>query len=366
MSVAVLTVGIGLAAGGPAAHAGSFCGWTGGWAPMTLVNGWVSEQNAYNTGDPSYCLEADGMVYLSGSIAASSGTPASETFATLPPAERPAHEIYLDVYTENGTYGILRIDTDGTMEAYGGSANGYTSLAGVSFPAAGFSQTGIMPLENGWQSAQNIYNTGDPSYSISNGIVHLSGSMYRPAGPPPTFSYDTIPGMLPPQALPQDPDDCFDALTYTYGGSMGGVGIDNSSGNLYGFENYKYTSLAGINYPGPGTAWQSMTPLNGVQENECAPSGPAYYLSGNVVYLDGTMQLPPGFDGEIAVLPPAARPTHSLYMIALKYVPSTDSNEYVTLRIDPDGSMWAFDPANNEGEAGTLVMLSGLSVHALS
>src|SRR5277367_3201705 len=67
VSAAMLTVGIGVVAGAPAAHASS-CGWTGGWAPITLENGWVSEQGAYDTGDPSYCLETDGMVYLSGSI----------------------------------------------------------------------------------------------------------------------------------------------------------------------------------------------------------------------------------------------------------------------------------------------------------
>jgi hypothetical protein len=366
MSVAVLTVGIGLVAGAPAARAGSFCGWTGGWAPITLVNGWTSEQNAYDTGDPSYCLEADGMVYLSGSIASAPGWPVT-MFATLPPAVRPAHVIYLDVYTQDGGHGILCIHPDGTMYAYGGSATGYTSLAGVSFPAAGNPQTGIMPLQNGWQSGQGTYSTGDPSYSVSNGIAHLSGSLTRPAGPPVTHD-DFFPFTLPSQAAPSGTCD-FTALTYAYGGGIGHV-LTDGGGGLAAFDN-KYTSLAGINYPTGPTAWQQMTLLNGALKPVACPAGPAYLISGNVVYLTGDTLLAGGFSGEIAVLPPAARPAHYLYMIADNYDASDDSNnqvaadDYVTLMIDPNGGVWIYNspPAPI---SGNLVYFAGLSFHTLS
>ena len=68
-SVTALGLTAGLAVGAPAAHAGTGCT----WAPINLVNGWQSEQSTYDTGDPSVCLENDGMVYLSGSVAAPSG-----------------------------------------------------------------------------------------------------------------------------------------------------------------------------------------------------------------------------------------------------------------------------------------------------
>jgi hypothetical protein len=333
---------------------------------MTLVNGWASEQNVYGTGDPSYCLETDGMVYLSGSIAAPSGTPASSTFATLPAAEWPAHEIYLDVYTKNGTHGILRIDPSGTMEAYGGSANGFTSLAGVSFPAAGVSQTGAMTLSSGWQSAQGTYNTGDPAYYISNGIVHLSGSLQRPAGPPVAGTgEDFLSGALPSQAAPSD--TCFAALTYAYGGSMQQPGI-NLYGSVSSVEDNRYTSLAGINYPGPGTSWQPLTQLAGRAAYPWynCNYAVAYYQSGDVVYLTGNITLPDGFSGEIAVLPPAARPTHYLYMLAAN-VPDVNSTavayQYVMLRIGPDGAVYVISPP---GGQTSLVYLGGLSFHSLS
>jgi hypothetical protein len=365
-SVAVLTVGIGLVTGTPAAHAGSFCGWTGGWAPMTLLYGWHSAQSAYNTGDPSYCMEADGMVYLSGSITAPSGTPS--TFGRLPSTVWPAHVLYLDVYTVNGTYGILRIDHSGYMEVMDrtatiGSAEGYTSLAGVSFPAAGVQQTGIMPLLNGWQSAQGTYNTGDPSYSVSNGIVHLSGSLRRPAGTPSdSFPFGAwAAATLPTSALPSD--NCFLPLAYTYAGGIMTLPVDSGSGTLYG-ANAQYTSLAGISYPPAPTAWQPLTLLNGSGPLSWCNTAPSYFISGNVVYLTGTMAVPAGSNGEIAVLPPAARPTHELYMIVNNYYGSSESPaSYLTLRIDPSGAMWIFNPS---GDSFVLPILAGLSFHTLS
>jgi len=85
-------------------------------------------------------------------------------------------------------------------------------------------------------------------------------------------------------------------------------------------------------------------------------------VSGNVVYLTGTVVLPAGFNGEIAVLPAAARPVHYLYMMASNDVPGSESTTvpYVTLRIDPDGSMWIFSSPNGPA---SLVSLSGLSFH---
>ena len=90
-------------------------------------------------------------------------------------------------------------------------------------------------------------------------------------------------------------------------------------------------------------------------------NGPSYYTSGNVVYLNGFMQFPAGFNGEFAVLPPAARPTHFLYMIVSNYGAGTSAADtYDMLRIDPDGSMWVFSPPNGSTE---LVSLSAMSFH---
>jgi len=356
-SAAILTLAIGLAAGAaPAAHAGPGCS----WVPITLENGWASEQSVYDTGDPSYCLETDGMVYLSGSIAATPGT-ASEstdnTFGTLPPAERPAHELYLDVYTLNSTYGVLRIDPGGTMEAYFGSVTGYTSLAGVSFPSASINfQTTALPLENGWQSDQGTYNTGDPSYAIdSNDIVHLSGSLDRPAGTPADFSPDWAAAVLPASASPSD--DCFGPDVYTFGGGIFPMTLFQSV--IYGV-NASYMSLAGLSYPAPSNPWHALPLVNGTPPTTCN-TPPSYFSTANVVYLTGYLDVGAGFNGEIAVLPAANRPTHFLYMIASNEgTGSAAADLYVTVRIDPDGTVWVFSPPNGSAD---LITLSGLSFH---
>jgi hypothetical protein len=272
--------------------------------------------------------------------------------------------IYLDVYTQDGGHGVLRIDPNGYMEAYGGSATGYTSLAGVSFPAAGFTQTGLMPLLNSWASAQGTYNTGDPSYSVSNGIVHLSGSLMRPAGTPSDYfpSGTWAAAILPGSALPSD--SCFSPVTYTYPGYTVSLSVDSGSGTLYG-ASAQYTSLAGFSYPQAPAAWQPLALLNGsAGPLSWCNTAPSYFISGNVVYLTGSMYVPSGSGGEVAVLPPTARPAHELYMIVNNAWGSADiPASYLTLRIDPSGAMWIFNPL---GESLVLPMLAGLSFHTLS
>jgi hypothetical protein len=351
-SVAASGLAIGLAASAPAAHAGPIC-----WAPITLVNGWHSEQSVYNTGDPSVCLENDGMVYLSGSVAAPDPGSYSE-FGILPVWDWPTQELYFDVYTLNGTYGVLRIDIDGTMWAYGGSGGtrGFTSLAGVSYPDAAVSPTD-MTLKNGWQSADSIYGTGDPAYSVTSGVVHLAGSLRRPAGPAQPGTGQNVATSLPAQVQP--PDSCFSTASYTYGGGLHELGIAPYSGDVFGTLDSNYTGLAGINYPAYGAPWQALTLLHGFTDNLCN-TGPAFVIIGNVVYLTGFISLslsPLGFNGEIAVLPSAARPSHTLYMTAWNDGPGAN---YATLRIEPSGAMYIFNPHGGVVfDAG----LAGLSFH---
>jgi hypothetical protein len=136
------------------------------------------------------------------------------------------------------------------------------------------------------------------------------------------------------------------------------VGIQNSTGDIFDTIDPGYVSLAGINYPTAPTAWQQLSLVNGTKESLCT-TGPAYYASGNVVYLDGFF-IPTGgsgTSGEIAVLPAGDRPAHFLYMIAYSDGPGS---QYVTLRIDPSGVISYFAPPS----ASTfLVTLSGLSFH---
>jgi hypothetical protein len=105
---------------------------------LTLVNGWVSEQGVYASGNPGVSISG-GVVYLRGSLA--QPTLGSDVFATLPAAYAPPHNLYITVYTSSDTSGTLHIAPDGLMEAFSGTpcdsgntAQCFTSLATVSYP----------------------------------------------------------------------------------------------------------------------------------------------------------------------------------------------------------------------------------------
>jgi hypothetical protein len=205
---------------------------------LSLLNGWHG--NAFNGGNPAYTL-IGGVVHLSGSL----DQPGSGNgqFAVLPAAARPAHTLYLDVNAIGDSTGFLTIHPDGLMRAAGSGAQTFTSLAGVSFPAAA-TATQPLSLLNGWQSSQSQYGTGDPAYTVTGGVVYLSGSMNQPSGTNEEFT------VLPAAARPAH--DLW-IMTYTNSGAVGALQI-STSGAVYAWNNtgnaaQQYTSLAAISYP---------------------------------------------------------------------------------------------------------------------
>jgi hypothetical protein len=322
---------LGVVAGAPAARAGvPGCV----WQPLTLINGWQSEQGTFTTGDPSVCAGTDGMVYISGSVAAPNGSTSTE-FAVLPSVDAPAHYDYFTVYTNNGAVGVVRINPDGSMWAYYGDATQFTSLAGISFPADTASVTGLMPLLAGWQSAQGEDNSGNPGYFISNGVVHLDGSVYHPNGTP-QWGSDTAWtfAQLPAAATPSH---CMEVNTYTFAGGSNDMFIDQTDGDIHG-ANAQFTSLAGISYPASANAWQPLSLVNSVGW-PCDPVDSS--LGYGVVYLTGYVGVSQGYSGEFAVLPPGQRPAHTLYLNV--FGDGSGGNNWANLRIDPDGEMDVFN-----------------------
>jgi hypothetical protein len=108
------------------------------WHNISLSNGWQSSNSIYGSGNPRVSLQ-NGIVYLSGSL--HQNTPGSSIFTVLPKQYRPAHNMWITVYTFGDTSGTLYIGHDGTTEAFspgtcgsGDTAACYTSLATVSYP----------------------------------------------------------------------------------------------------------------------------------------------------------------------------------------------------------------------------------------
>jgi hypothetical protein len=356
-SAAAVALAISIAGGAPAAQAGiRGCA----WQPLTLQNGWQSEQTVYQTGDPSYCAASDGMVYLSGSLALPAGN-SFIPFATLPSYAAPAHTEFMSVYTYNGTPGTLEVDTNGSLRAYFGNATQFTSLAGVSFPAAGTATLGVMPLLNGWQSAQSTWGTGDPSYFISGGAVHLDGSVLNPT-PHVPWTNDGEFMQLPAGAKPASwPVVCFNRPVYTDGGGTGLMSNDSFNPAVFAAPSTYFTSLAGVSYPLPSTTWQPLT------STAASCLGLEYSIISGVVYLTGWMQFNQGFTGQIAVLPTGARPAHVLYLIVGG--DGTGGTQWVTMQINPNGvvsvsnggAVDLYNPNNNS--PGFNVYPAGTSYH---
>jgi hypothetical protein len=348
----------GVVAGASAASASVNCQ----WQPLSLNNGWHSEQGAWNSGDPAYCIDG-GYVYLSGSLA-QSGISHSEYFAGLPQQARPASNLYLSVYTYASTTGVVEIAANGAMYAHGSSARQFTSLAGISWPIAALGTGQLLtPLVNNWQSADSQWGTGDPSYHINDGVVHLSGSVDQPGS---SWWYMS---QLPEAARPAN-NQMFDV--YTYGGTVGMLTVHNDAtgpggggdiGAAQGMAD-QFTSLAGVTYPAATSPETPLQVLNGWQSGEghsgIISHGPSYYLSNGVVYLDGAV-LNTG-SGAVAVLPPEARPTHTLYLT----VGTGATNNYsATLQINPDGSMYIYGiPSNVNNTPNYWTVLCGISFEA--
>ena len=342
-SIVTFTLAAGLAAGVPAALAGvPGCA----WQPLSLINGWQGEQSAWGTGDPAFCASSDGMIYLSGSLAG--GT--LDQFATLPSYDWPAHTTYLSAYTFGGVPGVVRIDTDGAIFAYEGNSTQFTSLAGLSYASASMAQTAITPLINGWQSANSAYQTGDPSYAVSSSVAHLSGSVLYPNGSPwqTSWNFANLPAAIRPTG-------CFTTDVYTYAGGTGNITVDHQ-GNISG-ANPQYASLAGVSYPVGNVPWQPLTLANGYGNFSLAGCNNAsYYIDAGVIYLTGFIEFSGSFSGELGVLPPGARPAHTLYLVVYG---GAANAEYVTLEIEPNGEMYV----SGAGGSVPCIQLDGLSYH---
>jgi len=221
------------------------------WHQLTLINGWVPGQSQFpGDGIPAWTVR-NGVVYLTGSVIQTSGT--NSEFAVLPPAARPAHFLYMTVSVAGqGTHGWITVYPSGAMYASGdpySDAQGFTGLAGISYPAKAQAMT-TLPLENGWQSSDAQYGTGDPSYSVSNGVVHLSGSLLQPPAPGDTQDF----AVLPPAAWPKYYLYIKTAVSPPDSIAAAGDIVISPDGRLYSdsfpvSESEAFTSLAGISYP---------------------------------------------------------------------------------------------------------------------
>ena len=269
------------------------------WHPFTLINGWESASaKLLVTGEPAWAYH-NGVVYFRGAI--KQPNPAgSATFSTLPKYARPAHNLYIQIYTNGDQLGILYVGHSGTLEAYDGSARTFASLAAVSYPTAAVASHKLT-LKNGWTSSQSIYSTGDPSYAVSGGVVYLSGSLH-------TSGSSQLATVLPTAARPAHR---MFVLVYTFDGIAPGWLQINSTGKVYVFGSHatSYTSLANISYPAAGAKWHNFKLEGGWKSGQVTfgTAAPSYAIVNGVVYLNGSMSGAAAQTGLWTTLPAGVR-----------------------------------------------------------
>src|ERR1022692_3940776 len=272
------------------------------WHRLHLINGWKSgSTKPLATGAPSYAVSG-GMVYLTGSLHQPHG--ADAIFAKLPKGARPAHKLWIEIWT-NSAAGTLFIGPDGMMQAYNGGAQVLASLATVSFPTAAI-KPHALKLLNHWVSSQSVFNSGAPSYAISGGVVHLSGALHRTSG-----SSDLL-AVLPRPARPRH--DMY-LTVYSDAGAVSSLHITPGGSVLAsGSATGAFTSLAAISYPVATTRWHKLSLEDGWKSSPSSYNSgdPSYAVIRGVVYLSGSMHEASGDSGLFGTLPPAARPAHVL------------------------------------------------------
>ena len=107
----------------------------------------------------------------------------------------------------------------------------------------------MRPL-NGWQLAHSPSGTGDPSYSVKNSVVHLSGSLFQPPAPGDTQEFAVLPKAARPKyclylktaVSPPDSIAAQGQIVICPNGDMFSDSYPLS-------ESESFTSLAGISYP---------------------------------------------------------------------------------------------------------------------
>lgn len=271
------------------------------WHPFKLMNGWRSaSRKLLATGTPAWAYR-DGVVYLRGAIRQPAPN-SSDTFGTLPKYARPAHNLYLQVFTSGYVPGVVYIGSKGVLEAYGGNAVIFTSLGAISYPTAAI-KSHQATLKNTWVSSQPSYQTGNPGYAISKGVVYLSGSMHSVADPPPS----TLTFILPKAARPAHQ---LTIAMYTFDGDSPGVITIEPQGevDVSGAEVVQYVSLAGVSFPVAGTKWHNFKLTAGWKaDTKSGTAAPSYAVVNGVVYLNGSMDQPAADDSLWTFLPAAAR-----------------------------------------------------------
>jgi hypothetical protein len=99
----------------------------------TLQNSWT-QASGFGATAQGFAKDQFGIVHLSGAVV--HGTSSTTVIFTLPAGDRPAGDIDVPDAAFGGVAGVLRINTDGTVQPIG-TATAFVDLDGITFIAGG-------------------------------------------------------------------------------------------------------------------------------------------------------------------------------------------------------------------------------------
>ena len=207
-----------------------------------------------------------------------------------------------------------------------------------------------LSLLNGWQRNTDPGDAA-PSYTVQGGMVYLAGGMHRTTDGRARFA------ILPKAARPAHLE--YITVTTYAGGETAltpGTLKINPGGVAQLYGNTVAVWLGGVAFPQASSASHNLRLVNGWESGQSSygTGNPAYWVSGGVVHLSGSLIMPGAGQETFATLPPTARPKHSLYIKVYTYQGSVG-----TLYIQPNGTMQAYDPTATNAQKFT--SLAGIS-----
>jgi hypothetical protein len=270
---------------------------------LKLINGW---HNVGFGAPTAKVAEISGIVQFKGWIKTSGSN--DEPFV-LPPAFRPATQVFVPVNLSGPNNGRLLIEPSGVVhvQAEGGTfshAQAGTMLDGASFAksASGFT---ALKLINGWTNGP--FSTSKAEARVISGIVHFKGAIK-------TSGNNPVPFVLPPAFRPDTTvylpvDLCGANHGRLIIGRSGKASVAAEGGT---FSNAKcFTSLDGASFARSGHSFTALTPQNGWHNYGFGTARPAARVISGVVHVRGAIATS-GTNNEPFVLPPGFRPAATI------------------------------------------------------
>jgi hypothetical protein len=326
----------------------------------------------FGSAAPGFYQDSFGIIHLEGA-AKQIGLrpPLQRVLGTLPPAARPARDVYVIAHSFNGTYADLEIETNGTIYVYGAGAPAtedlsFVSLEGITYqPRNALPATPINLNAPTWAPTTGFDAIPPAAYQAGPaGIVHLEGAakLAMPLGPNPN-----VLGTLPPSMRP---DRNVYTIVHVIDGTYANLAIlrdgtiaviDPHPPALKDY--HLLVSLEGISFQRLSFTFSMFTnKANWSETPGFGAEGPGWYEdTAGIIHLQGAVAQIACCNPRVATLPAVARPSRNVYTIVHTY-----SGTYADLAILTNGDIDMIPSRGLAPTDPTFLSLEGITWDAAS